>query len=76
MENKDPEDDYFDDEYYENQPHEDCPKCGRSYDDIDFDYQICSRCGWDAENEKFGKKRKATEDDILSGEADFNGMWI
>lgn len=66
----------FDDEYYENQPNENCIKCGRSYDDIDFDYQCCSKCGWDEENKKYTAKRIATEDDILSGEADINGHWI
>jgi hypothetical protein len=76
MESKDPEEDFFDDEYYENQPCENCPQCGRTYDDIDFDYQICSKCGWDAENKKFGERREPTDDDIMSGEADFNGRWI
>lgn len=27
---------------------ESCPKCGREYDDIDFDYQICHHCNHDA----------------------------
>lgn len=27
----------------------DCPKCGREYDEIDQDYQICHHCGYDAE---------------------------
>ena len=49
------EDDFYDDEYYENQPHEDCPKCGRHYDDIDFDYQICSHCKYNAESKTFLK---------------------
>ncbi|MGZ8505706.1 MAG: hypothetical protein ACXWW0_00245 [Bacteroidia bacterium] len=22
----------------------DCPNCGRAYDDVDFEYQICHRC--------------------------------
>jgi uncharacterized C2H2 Zn-finger protein len=29
-----------------------CPSCGREYDDIDFDYQICSHCKVDAEQFK------------------------
>ena len=37
----------------ENSPYESCPKCQRDYDDADFDFQICHRCGWDAENEKY-----------------------
>lgn len=41
----------YDDEWYENQPLEYCPNCGMEYDDIDFDYQICSRCGHDAEED-------------------------
>ncbi|MBA7535878.1 hypothetical protein ES705_28137 [subsurface metagenome] len=24
-----------------------CPNCGREYDDIDFDYQICHYCDYD-----------------------------
>ena len=23
----------------------DCPKCGKTYDDADFDFQICYFCG-------------------------------
>lgn|SRR5574340_45679 len=25
-----------------------CPNCGREYDEIDIDYQICHRCGFNA----------------------------
>lgn len=25
-----------------------CPKCHREYDSIDFEYQICSRCGYES----------------------------
>lgn len=32
---------------------ENCPCCGREYDDIDFDYQICSLCKFDAEKKEF-----------------------
>ena len=43
-----------DNEYYddliENSPCESCPDCGNDFDDADFDFQICSRCGWDADN--------------------------
>lgn len=67
---------YYDDEYYESQPHEDCPKCGRTYDDIDFDYQTCSKCGWDSEYEKFGESREPDEDDFMKGDADLlSGHW-
>ncbi len=72
----DMEEDYYDEEYYEGQPHEDCPKCGRSYDHFDFDYQICSKCGWDAENEKWTKAREPSDDDYLNGDADIlTGKW-
>lgn len=62
----------FDDEYYENQPLESCPKCGRMYDDIDFDFQSCSKCGWDAEKNKYKPqiRREPDENDYMSGEAD------
>jgi hypothetical protein len=30
-----------------------CPKCGRDYDDADYDFQICHFCGWDADEEKY-----------------------
>ncbi len=59
-----------------NQPHEDCPKCGRYYDDIDFDYQSCSKCGWDAEKEIFGESREPTDEDFMNGDADLlTGQW-
>jgi hypothetical protein len=34
-------------------PLENCPNCGKEYDDIDFDYQICSRCHYNAETKSF-----------------------
>ena len=71
------EDDFYDDEYYENQPHEYCPKCGRHYDDIDFDYQSCSKCGFDAEKETFGESREPTDEDFMNGDADLlTGQWF
>jgi ribosomal protein L37E len=73
---RDSQEDWYDDEYYEGQPHEDCPKCGRSYDHIDFDYQSCSKCGWDAENEKWTEAREPSDDDYLNGGADIlTGRW-
>lgn len=24
-----------------------CPNCGKEYDEIDFEYQICSHCDYD-----------------------------
>jgi hypothetical protein len=55
-----------------------CPNCGRSYDEIDADYCICSKCGWDANAHKFnrGSKRNPTELDYLNGDADIlTGEW-
>lgn len=55
----------------ENEGYHDCPKCNRSYDEVDYDYQFCSKCGWDAVNGKYSKgKRKPTNSDYMSGEAD------
>lgn len=43
--------DFDESQYYsdliENFPNESCPRCGNDYDDADFDFQICSRCGFD-----------------------------
>ena len=69
----------FDEEYYENQPYEQCPKCGRDFDDIDFDYQACSKCGYDIEKECFDNKivREPTDEDFLNGDADLlTGQWF
>lgn len=69
-------DDY--DDVVESEPLESCPQCGRSYDEIDYDYQCCSKCGWDAENnEPTGNKRRPTNDDYMNGDADIlTGQWI
>jgi len=32
---------------------ENCPCCGREYDEIDIDYQICHHCKFDAEKNEF-----------------------
>ena len=66
------DDDYMDYEVNQEPEHEYCPKCGRYYDHIDFDYQSCSKCGWDAEVERYDPKIKIepTEDDYLNGDAD------
>jgi len=69
------EDDFYED-YSENEPNESCEKCSRYYNHIDYDYQCCSKCGWDAEQKKYGKKSEPTEDDYLSGDADIlTGCW-
>ena len=70
------EEEYYDD-LYENSPHEFCPKCGRWYDDIGFDYQYCKACGWDADKEEFGESVEPTDEDYLSGDADIlTGRWF
>lgn len=67
---------YYDEEYWEEQPCESCPKCGRDYNHIDYDYQSCSKCGWDDENKKWEKPMEPTDDDYLSGDADIlTGRW-
>jgi len=38
------------DDLLENSPHEVCPNCGNWFDDADFDFQICHKCGWDADD--------------------------
>jgi ribosomal protein L37E len=75
MDNSDLEDCFWDD-FNENQPHENCPKCSRAYDHIDLDFQSCSKCGWDAENEKWEKPTEPSEEDYLNGDADIlTGRW-
>lgn len=46
----------------ENELH-DCPKCGRTYDDADFDFSICHHCGWDANERKYkpGNRTRSIE---------------
>ena len=73
---KTPEQDW-DREWEDIQPCEMCPKCGRQYDEIDFDYQICSKCGWDAVEEEWTKPKEPSEEDFLNGDADIlTGDWI
>jgi len=45
--------DDWENDHLENAPCESCPQCGFEYDDIDFDFQICNRCKWDNEKEKY-----------------------
>ncbi len=73
---KEKEDDYYDDD--EDCICENCPRCGRHYVDIDFDYQSCSKCGWDEDKQKYSAKIKIepTYDDYLNGDADIlTGRW-
>ena len=66
----------YPDEYFEMQPNESCVKCGRGYDEIDFDYQTCSRCGWDSENKQWTKPRQPSDRDYLNGEVNVSiGEW-
>lgn len=37
--------DKFDDDYDYSKLDQECPKCHREYDEIDFDFQICHHCG-------------------------------
>ena len=60
----------YEDDYLENGLRENCSNCGRPYDEIDFDYQSCSKCGWDDENQCWGFSREPTEEEYLNGEAD------
>lgn len=67
--------DYFDDDDYEGLC-EQCPKCGRSYDDIDFDFQCCSKCGWDEAQQKWTEAREPSDEDFMNGDADIlTGQW-
>ena len=56
-------------EYYEdldlNGACETCPKCGRWYDEIGFDFQWCKACGYDAEKGEFGESVEPTDADYL-----------
>jgi len=58
MKNRPQNYDWEDDFDNENASFEECPKCGRSYDDADFDFQICHFCKWDSEKEKYVKIKK------------------
>ena len=65
-------------DYREDEPCTSCPQCQRSYDDIDYDFQCCTKCGWDAELKKFTPeaKREPSEGEYLSGDADvLTGQW-
>ena len=77
MDDIQPSEGYYDDEFYEGTPLDDCPKCGRTYDHIGFDYQYCKKCGWDAENNKFIDTIEPTTEDYMCGDADIlTGTWI
>ena len=53
-----------------------CPKCGKSYDEIGLELQYCKVCGWDAENKKLNEPIKPSILDYVSGEADIlTGLW-
>ena len=70
--------DYFDDFIYDEMAlYDDCPKCGRHYDEVCYSLQYCKVCGWDAENGKFEQPAKPKQSDFLNGEADIlTGRWI
>ena len=53
MSGKDEE--FCDDQEDEGMYH-DCPQCGIEYDEIDYDYQICHRCNYNANTTKKDKR--------------------
>jgi len=68
--------DYYDEFDDESVLLDTCPKCGRWYDEIGKEYQYCRACGWDAEENKYGKPIKPTRSDYEMGEADIlTGRW-
>jgi ribosomal protein L37AE/L43A len=76
MDEREDESEIYDEDYYENQPYEACPKCGREYNHIDFDFQCCSKCGWDAEKEEWGEATEPEQEDYEMGDADIlTGRW-
>ncbi len=36
--------------------YDDCQNCGREFDEIDHEYQICHYCGFDSEKGQFTKR--------------------
>lgn len=72
---EDPEEEYMSEDD-ENGFYDHCVKCSRTYDDIDYDYQSCSKCGWDEANKKWDKPREPEDADYLNGDADIlTGRW-
>ena len=69
----------MEEEKRENEPSSTCTYCGRWYEERDFDFQSCSNCGWDEENEIFNPKikRGPGEANYMNGDADIlTGEWI
>ena len=61
---------------YDENLRDNCINCNRTYDDIDYEYQSCSKCGYDSESKTFNKPRRPTDADYLAGEADIlTGRW-
>lgn len=75
-----PEDNFdIDDDYNDDEGLLSCPKCGRDYDDIDYDFQACSKCGWDSEKNQYKNRivRRPNNTDYMNGDADIlTGDWI
>ena len=72
-----PDIEFWDDIDEENDGLLDCPKCNRAYDEIDQDYQICSKCGWDVGAQQYRTPREPGVDDYMSGDADIlTGQWV
>ena len=49
-----------------NELFENCPNCGRTYDEIDYDYQICSLCGHSAEYFELCKFYNSKQYDLVN----------
>ena len=53
-----------------------CPQCGRDYDEVGYDLQWCKKCGWDAERERYERPLEPTDEDFINGDADIlTGKW-
>lgn len=67
-----------DDNYFEQEQdgYDYWPKCSRHYNEIDAEYQSCSKCGWDEEKGKWYKPLEPTSSDYENGDADIlTGRW-
>ncbi len=68
----------YENDLLENEPCTSCPSCQRDYDEIDCDFQCCSKCGWDVEDKDYKPHvvRHPSNEDYLNGDADvLTGEW-
>lgn len=66
-------------EDYEENTLESCPRCDLTFDEIDFEFQACSKCGYDCEKGSVDHSsiRNPTSADIDYGDYDLlNGRWM